>query len=296
MGLYDRDYTREGFSSQFHYAPQMRLSWPKPSTMVAKLLIINVAVFIVQLIAFPKTYAVIINGVTLHITLLDRWLAVFPYSFGSVCQIWRLITYQFLHGNFWHVLLNMYGLYILGPRLEQLWGGKRFLLFYLGCGVAGAIFYTFLVAVDFLPALPMIGASGAVLGLLAACAILCPTFVVFIFPIPIPITIRLAAIIFTGIYLFTVVTRGANAGGDAAHLAGMAAGALFVFSQNWQSRFTAKVRTAHQQRKFTHQQALRDEVDRILEKVHTHGIASLTYREKRTLKKATKSEQQRARP
>jgi membrane associated rhomboid family serine protease len=292
MGLYDRDYTREGFSSQFHYAPQMRMAWPKPSTMVARLLIINVAVFVIQLIAFPKT----VKEGMLHITLLDKWLAVYPYSFGSVCQVWRLVTYQFLHGNFWHVLFNMYGLYILGPRLEQLWGGKRFLLFYLGCGIAGAIFYTFLVAVGFLPALPMIGASGAVLGLLAACAILFPTFVVFIFPIPIPITIRLAAIIFTGIYIFTVVTRGANAGGDAAHLAGMAAGALFVFSQNWQSRFTARLRTAHQQRKFTRQQSLQADVDRILEKVHAHGIASLTYREKNTLKKATKSEQQRAKP
>ena len=186
----------------------------------------------------------------------------------------------------------MLGLYFLGPRLESFWGSKKFLTFYLGCGVAGALFYMLLVAIGFLPPGTMVGASGAVLGLLAACAILFPQFVVIFFIFPVPI--RLAAVILTIAYFFLMVTGSENAGGNACHLAGMGAGAAYVLSESWRRNFKEKMTAGYKwEKKITEQRNLQVEVDRILAKVHESGIHSLTYKEKKTLKQATKAEKMR---
>jgi len=139
----------------------------------------------------------------------------------------------------------------------------------------------------------MVGASGAILGMLAACAILFPQFVVIILIFPVPI--RVAAVAFTAIYIVTVITRGVNAGGDAAHLAGMATGAIYVLSERWRSKFELKIKTSRWQKRMEEQRKLQFELDRILQKVHDTGIHSLTSNEKRILKKATQAEQMKNR-
>ncbi len=277
MGIYDRDYTQSNFESQFRYTPQMRMTFPKLTLVVKRLLIINVAVFFTSIVIRPLG------------SLLFDWASVYPANLLVSLQLWRLITYQFLHGSVGHILLNMLGLFFLGPTLERHWGSRKFLIFYLGCGVAGALFYMLLVAMKFLPALPMVGASGAILGMLAACAILFPHFVVILFIFPMPI--RVAAIILTGIYVAAIIRKGANAGGDAAHLAGMVAGALYVFSGSWRTKIKLKILEGNWEKKVKNQQRLQLELDRILEKVHTQGIYSLTSKEKKILKKATKAQQ-----
>jgi membrane associated rhomboid family serine protease len=286
MGLYDRDYTQADFHSEqshFRYAPQMRMSFPKLTPVVKWLLIINIGVFLAGILIRPL-------GVFIY-----TWFQLDATSLGRALQLWRLISYQFLHAPdyFWHIFLNMLGLFFLGPTLERHWGGRRFLPFYLGCGVAGALFYYFLVAVGFLPAGAMVGASGAILGMLAACAILFPHFVVFIFIFPVPI--RVAAVGLTAVYFLFVITRGANAGGHAAHLAGMAAGAAYVFSQSWRDKFKLKLRSGQWEKRMNAQRNLQAEVDRILAKVHNSGIQSLSHKEKKILKEATKTEQMRNR-
>ncbi|MCJ7692129.1 MAG: rhomboid family intramembrane serine protease [Sedimentisphaerales bacterium] len=286
MGLYDRDYTLADFKSQeghFRYAPQMRMSFPKLTPVVKWLLIINIGVFLAAITIKPL-------GVFIY-----KWFELDARSLGRALQIWRLVSYQFLHdpNYFWHIFMNMLGLFFLGPTLERHWGSRRFLPFYLGCGVAGAVFYLLLVGVKFLPPIPMVGASGSILGMLAACAILFPHFVVFIFLFPVPI--RIAAIGFTGLFFLFVVTKGSNAGGHAAHLAGMAAGAAYVFSQSWRDKFKFKLHSSHWEKQMASQRNLQVELDRILEKVHRSGIQSLNYKEKKILKEATKAEQTRNR-
>jgi len=289
MGIYDRDYSQEKFQYQHRRMPPMRLTFPSLTPVVKKLLIANIAVFVAGSLLWSRNVAVQIDGHQFYVTFLEKWFSVFPYSLLSIFQVWRLVTYQFLHGSVWHILLNMLGLYFLGPTLERHWGSKRFLLFYLGCGIAGGLFYPLLVLVGFLPVGTMIGASGAILGMLAACAILFPHFIVFIFLFPVPI--RLAAIAFTAFYLANLLSRGANAGGDAAHLAGMAAGAGYVFSESWRAKLRLKIHSGKWERKIKAQRDLQIELDRILKKVHDSGIHSLTSREKRVLRQATKSEQ-----
>jgi membrane associated rhomboid family serine protease len=252
--------------------------FPQLTPMVKRLLIINVAVYFLQILGADKA--------------LMRWFSLYPVSLSAALQLWRIITYQFLHGGVFHILFNMLGLYFLGPTLERYWSSKRFLMFYLSCGAAGGLFYLFLVVTGFLPALPMVGASGAILGMLAACAILFPHFVVFILLFPVPI--RVAAIAFTAVYLVVVITRGTNAGGDAAHLAGMAAGAIYVFSQSWRAKLRLKIQSSRLQRKIAAERNLQVELDRILQKVHDSGIHNLTPKEKKILRQATEAEQKRS--
>lgn len=85
----------------------------------------------------------------------------------------------------------------------------------------------------------------------------------------------------------------ANAGGEAAHLGGMVAGAVYVISEKWRRKLKMKLQTTIWESKMTEHRDLRLEVDRILKKVHDHGLHSLTHKEKKTLKQATKAEQMR---
>lgn len=280
MGLYERDYTQENYQQQFRYSPQMRPVFPQLTPAVKWLLIINVVVYFVQILGGDS--------------LLKSWFSVYPASTWLTLQLWRLVTYQFLHGDIFHILFNMLGLFFLGPTLEQHWGSRKFLIFYLGCGAVGGLVYPILLALRIIsphPVFPLIGASGAILGMLAACAIMFPNFVVFILFFPVPI--RVAAIICILIAVVIILGRGANAGGEAAHLGGMAAGAIYVFSQSWRNKLGLKMRTGRWEKKMATQHRLQIELDRILQKVHDSGLHSLTHEEKRTLKKATKAQQMR---
>lgn len=277
MGLYDRDYSREHFDSRYRSAPQMRMRLPSITPVAKWLLIINFAVYFLQILGADR--------------MLTYWFSVFPVSLRITLQLWRFVTYQFLHGSITHVLFNMLGLFFLGPTLERHWGSRKFLKFYLGCGIAGGIAYPLLVGVKFLAIGPMIGASGAILGMLAACAILFPQFVVFILFFPVPI--RVAAIIILFIATATIISRGPNAGGEAAHLGGMIAGALYVFSESKRVNWKLKFRSNQWEKKAQFQQNLQAQLDQILEKVHNKGIQSLTSKEKKILKQATEAEQMR---
>lgn len=275
MGLYDRDYTQDHFKHRFRNAPQMRMTFPQMTPAVKWLLIINIAVYFIQILGADRLFTVVFS--------------VYPESWQFSIQIWRLVTYQFLHGSMWHLLGNMIGLFFLGPTLERHWGSNRFVKFYLGCGIAGGLFYILLASINFLTIAPMIGASGAILGMLAACAILFPHFIVFFVLFPVPI--RIAAIILILIASITILSKGVNAGGEAAHLAGMAAGAFYVFSESWRQRLKFKLRSGMYEKKVSEQRKLQFELDRILKKVHDNGIQSLTWQEKKILKKATQQHQ-----
>jgi len=273
MGLYDRDYTQDSFHQHQRHMPNMRIGMPRITPVVKWLLIINVAVYFIQILGGNE--------------FLTIWFSVLPVSLSVTLQLWRFVTYQFLHGPPLHILCNMLGLFFLGPVLERHFGSKRFLLFYLGCGVVGGISYPLLVALKWLPVAPMIGASGAILGMLAACAILFPHFIVFFIIFPIPI--RIAAIIVIFIATATILLQGDKAGGEAAHLGGMIAGAVYVFWPFIRTKMKLKAGSGRWEKRISEEKNLTVELDQILQKVHESGIHSLSSKEKRILKKATKA-------
>ncbi|MBN1787926.1 MAG: rhomboid family intramembrane serine protease [Sedimentisphaerales bacterium] len=283
MGIYDRDYHRADFEQHMPH-PHMQLRFPHPTPMVKYLLIINVSVFLVCIIIKPLG------------ALIYEWFSVDATSIGRSLQLWRLIGYQFLHdpSDPWHIILNMLGLYFLGPTLERFWHSKKFLFFYLACGTAGGVFYLLIANLGMVPVGVLVGASGAILGMLAACAILFPQFVILFLFFPVPI--RIAAVVLTFLYIVKIFTGAANAGGDVAHLAGMAAGAGYVYLwPRWKSRRVTVKHADDWEEKFRKYSELQKEVDRILEKVNRQGISSLTRKEKKILAQATKLEQTKSR-
>jgi membrane associated rhomboid family serine protease len=145
-------------------------------------------------------------------------------------QIWRFLTFQFLHANLTHLVFNMLALLFFGPPVEAYLGKARFLLFYLLCGIAGPISYLFFILLGIVPATRssgLIGASAGVFGVLIAAAQVLPDAKVLIYGL-IPARVRTVAWVLLGIAIYTVFTNGRNAGGEAAHLGGAAVGYLLI--------------------------------------------------------------------
>ena len=285
MGLYDRQYTQDGYNSNASMGGHMSFAFPPVSRIVKILMMINGGVFLLQTFGPDR--------------LLTDYFAVWPKTIGTTLQVWRYVTYQFLHGGFWHVAINMLVLYMFGGLLERLWGDRRFLRFYLVCGVAGGLMYPLLLGLNVLQAnaygvAPLIGASGSILGILAACAILFPRLPVYVWGI-FPIPLWLLALGTMVIALSAVWKDGPNAGGEAAHLGGMIAGGLYVYSEKYRHRFAGKFQKGRWEKKIAAGHVATQEIDRILEKVHRSGIHSLTHGEKRALKRATEAEKTRKR-
>lgn len=178
-------------------------------------------------------------------------------------EIWRLITYQFVHANFGHILFNMWALYFFGPAVEQAMGPRRYLLFYLVCGIAGALFSSLLAGLNLYSSLPespqatlicnqiaefagytgqvhcwemipLIGASASIYGVMVACAFMYPDVrISLLFP-PITLRLRTFAICVIGIATATILFNLTNAGGEAGHLGGIIMGALIMMA--WKYR------------------------------------------------------------
>jgi len=156
-------------------------------------------------------------------------------------QLWQLLTYGFLHGGFGHLFFNMFGLWMFGRILEQVWGQKRFLIYYLVCIVgAGVIQLLTLTIMGQEQIFPTLGASGGVFGILLAFGMLFPNARVMLLIPPIPMKAKWLVVGYGALELFFGVT-GTQAGvAHFAHLGGMAFGfALIIYWRN-QDRFKRK--------------------------------------------------------
>jgi membrane associated rhomboid family serine protease len=185
----------------------------KSSPVVLNLIIINALVFVVQLL---------FDGGEGKITNL---LALYPYDSGYF-KPYQLVTHMFTHGGWGHIFFNMFALWSFGSLLERLWGPKKFLTFYLACGLAAAVAHLFLTNNA------AIGASGAVMGLLGAYAYLFPNTELLIFPLPFPVKAKWAIIGIAAIDVFGGVYPTGSQIAHFAHLGGMAMGLILVIIWN----------------------------------------------------------------
>ena len=304
MGLHNRPYWQDGDDGggnagaggfQSGGMRGLTIGMPKPGKMIKVLLMINVVVFVVQVFA-DKPSA---NSV--------GWMsATLGASVGGWWQVWRYFTFQFLHGGYWHIVMNMLGLYMLGTPLERHWGSKRFLRFYLSCGVVAGVAYVVMGSLaDLPPGVPIVGASGGVFGILLACAVLFPQFrLIFLF---FPVPIRLAALILFGamlILMFESVGLSADRlssefWSHVAHLGGAVTAAVWIWLVPRARRAGQRTRRRGQQgawrRKMEKRVSDQAEVDRVLDKVHHEGIGSLTGRERDILQDATRRQREQER-
>lgn len=285
MGIYDREYVRVGPHSRSGLG-NLRLisfnSW---------LIIANSAVFVIQ--AFLPKYLTPFGAMDV-LSLYGH----FSTRMGFMhYEVWRLVTFQFLHANLTHLFFNMFGLWVFGGMVESYLGFKRYAAFYLVCGVFGGLAYLLLNLLGLLglglpgvlihdPSTPLIGASAGVFGVIVACAYIAPHAVVqLLFP-PIPLKMRTLAYGYVAIAALNLIFGGRNAGGDAAHLGGAVAGFFFIRNahllRDFFDVFKDSRRAGPPRRTDTDA-----EVDRILRKVHSQGLPSLTEREKTVLRRAS---------
>lgn len=144
---------------------------------------------------------------------------------------WQLISSGFMHGGFGHLFFNMFALWMFGASLEQVWGEKRFLIFYLVCLVGGNLCQLGLTSFLFAQSGQLstsLGASGAVFGLLLGYGMLFPNRRMIMFPIPAEIRARNLVIIFGAVELLLAYTGWQPGVGHFAHLGGMLFGWLLI--------------------------------------------------------------------
>lgn len=277
---------------------------------VKALLVANVAIFILQ---------TVVDIVMRADGLLVRMFGFVPHSAFAGLEAWRFFTYMFLHGGIGHILFNMLGLWMFGAQIEARWGRSPFLLYYLVCGLGGALTYGLFNLFGMDSFVPMVGASGAIYGILLAYGMMFPEAVILIFFV-VPMKAKYAVVLFGLIELLSTVSGSGGGVAHLAHLGGMAAGFVFLKLtipslragmglrnpwQRWRGKRRLKVVRPDAGRPVGGAGASRPaagpaagpapggpstaekaEVDAILDKISREGLHSLTAREQEILRRA----------
>jgi len=253
--------------------------------------------------------------------------ALFAFREGPLSGTWwTAFTYMFLHAGLLHLVLNMYTLWIFGPRLEALWGSRSFALFYIWCGLGGAVAHA-----AFGGGSPVIGASAAVYGIMLAYAMQWPKDEIYVFAV-LPMRVLTLVALLVALDLF----RGIMGGGGAAyfaHLGGVAFAFLYlkkpqhmsvdqlrqrvspapdvgddisprpgprtsksrnrdevdeIVAQSKAAVAKRPSRMASGKRAKTPHDPQEQELDRVLDKISRHGLASLTPVERRLLEETSR--------
>jgi len=282
--------------------------------VIKNLLIINVVVYFIQMVFGEVT----IEG-TPGWYVLNKWFALNPFADGYNFQIWQLITYQFMHGGFSHILFNMFALWMFGMEIENMWGSKKFLYYYLLCGTAAGLFQLFIPPLLGTSAAVTIGASGAIYGVLIAFGMLFPNRHIYLyFLVPIRAKYLIGFLIILEFLLID------SAGSNVAHLAHLG-GALFGFLyimfdksidapfkqtlmgykgtspgerfkkpfDNISEKFRKRYTTTEDAKFYEindkeDSEISQEEIDRILDKISQSGYQNLSEKEKKILFEASK--------
>jgi membrane associated rhomboid family serine protease len=189
---------------------------------VRKIIIANVIVFTLQVFA----------GL-LKINVIEAYFGLIPIRVTQEFMIWQFVTYMFLHGGVFHILINMLMLYMFGNELERLWGTRRFLKYYFITGI-GAGVCSWIVGIHAFAII--IGASGAIYGLLLAYGLTYPNRIVYI-SFLFPIKVKYVVMIMGAVAFFSSIS-GSNPGvAHIAHLGGMLVGYVYLKGKSWRNAF-----------------------------------------------------------
>lgn len=265
-------------------------------TMVKHLLIINGLCYL--------AYYVLLNQGIIN---LNYYLGIWSLSTGNF-HIWQPLTYMFMHGSFDHLFFNMFSLWMFGSALENYWGPKRFLFYYLVCGIGAGLLNMLVPGVHV-----SVGASGAVYALLLAFGMIWPNNYVYLYFL-VPIKNKWFIIGMILIELFEGIFRSSDGIAHFAHLGGMLIGFLIIMYWKRHGGMTGDFsikdwfKSLKNRKKYTPYEEIRDEcrvprsdeeynrqraqkerdMDAILDKVAKNGYGSLTQEEKEFLFKNSK--------
>jgi membrane associated rhomboid family serine protease len=190
--------------------------------IIKKLIIVMVAVFFLQ------------TMVSSRITL---YLGLVPILVWKEYFLWQLFTYIFLHGGISHLLFNLLALWMFGGELENYWGSRRFAQYFFFCGIGAALCTVVLTPHQFIP---VIGASGAIYGLLLAYGWLFPRrpiYIYFLFPIP----AKYFVIIFGLIELYSSMEGTGGGVAHLTHLGGLLFGLIYMAGPRLRQRIRREI-------------------------------------------------------
>jgi rhomboid family protein len=295
-----------------YYRPSLLGGFRFFPPVIKWLLISNTALlFLVNFLLVPFTVGGIpIGGGN---GLLTYFLALWPL--GTNFWPWQLFTYMFLHGGIGHLFFNMLALWMFGMELENVWGSRKFLVFYLLCGLSGGL-ANLLVAPLIGQAAPTVGASGAVFGVLIAFGMMFPNRPIYLYFL-LPVRAKYLIAVWIGIELFYGVAGTSDGVAHFAHLGGAAVGFLYMLGElnivpfrSWWQRLRSQYPNPFatgtkgidsdgiREARFydidsgkpvdRYRPGNQEVIDAILDKISTGGYQSLTDEEKRILNEASK--------
>lgn len=241
--------------------------------IVIKIVIINVVIFLIQML-------------TQGYQFMTFYLGLIPALVIEKGFLWQFFSYMFLHGGFFHIFLNMYALFLFGVPIEQAWGSKRFIFYYIFTGVGAGIVIFGINVIFGLSGyyIPTMGASGAVFGLLLAFGMLFPDTQILLFFI-IPLRAKYLVILYGGIELYSLISTGGESNiSHVGHLGGLLFGLIyFLITKKHSIIFKAKkYRVKLNKRSHTESEKSINITDKralllkIYKKVREAGIESLT--------------------
>ena len=251
---------------------------------IRTIVLVNVAVYILQSLSGKED-------------VFFRLFGLVPSSFLSELMIWQPFTYMFFHAPFYssvgisHILLNMLGLWVFGRELEQAWGKNNFLKYYFVTGIgSGLVTFLFQINSDS----PVIGASGAVYGVLLAYGLSYPNRMLYIWGI-IPVK-SLWLVIIMGTIAFFGLLGNADGISHVTHISGMIIG-YFMLNKKWRWREllfkirkkTIEFQVQRHEEKVAKKIMQKKDIDLILDKIQKEGFSSLTSREKNKLYESSKN-------
>jgi membrane associated rhomboid family serine protease len=162
-----------------------------------------------------------------------EWFGLVPRAVTHGLRLWQPFTYLFLHGGLWHLLINMFVLWMFGADLERAWGTRRFYTYYfltgIGAGLIDIAAKTILDPRGVGTSLnPTIGASGAIFGVLIATAMMFPDRQVWLIPFPVTIPMRMYVVVMGAIEFFSTLGSAGDNISHVCHLGGMLVGYLYL--------------------------------------------------------------------
>ncbi len=193
------------------------------------LLGINVLIFLLDTVILPglKIASVGIETSTgvHYVSYLSIYGSLRPID-SEWFGIWQYFTYMFLHGGFTHIFFNMIVLWMFGVELEQMWGSKRFLVYYILCGLGAGVIHSVITLLMNTGA-PTVGASGAIMGVMIAFGLTFPDRLIFIMFF-LPMRAKYAVLLVAGVDLYLGIFRGGDGIAHFAHLGGALVGYLLL--------------------------------------------------------------------
>ena len=256
------------------------------------------------------------------VLLLLMWVGLIPAQWAydhlgfNASQIltepWTLVTYMFVHGGFWHLLLNMLFLFFFGPPLEQRWGGTEFIKYYMICGMGGAVLSLIFEVAGATGSANIIGASGAIYGVLLAYALNWPDNPIWIWGI-FPVKAKYLVMFLGGIAFLSAFSASQDGVAHFAHLGGLVVGYVYL-KRGWAVSVHLKsLRKRLLKRKFSvipggagkhpvngspsgrsdEEARIHEAVDKLLDKIASDGLESLTQEERRFLDEVSRRRQMR---